>query len=248
MYHRGISKIDGSQQTEQIKLPKSISKFPDRAGSFKSILNESLNVTEAAKQEPIKEISNKPLSVPYPVIERADTPPQDNASKFKEIFKVVIRHEGKGFVKEDGARGASKYGILETTARAYGYKGSIKNLTLTEAEAIYRKIWDKSGSAALSYPMSLVHFDSYVNSPNAAKKFLEKSDGDIDSYIKLREQRYKRLASARPQLYAKYLKGWMNRITGLKGIVTDYALAQNKQDITVPQTAAAVPEFTNIST
>ncbi|TAN40685.1 MAG: hypothetical protein EPN22_17135 [Nitrospirae bacterium] len=247
MYHRGISKIDGSQQTELIKLPKSPGKLPDNPGSFNNILNESLNIIEAAKPEPRKEISNKLLSVPYPVMERADNARQDS-SKFKEIFKVVMKHEGKAYVKEDGARGASKYGILETTARAYGYKGSIKNLTLTEAEGIYKKIWEKSGAASLPYPMSLVHFDSYVNSPNAAKKFLEKSEGDIDSYIKLREQRYKRLASVRPQLYAKYLKGWMNRINGLKGIVTDYDLAQNKQDASVPKTAAVVSGFTNITT
>ncbi|MBF0327881.1 MAG: hypothetical protein HQL10_01855 [Nitrospirae bacterium] len=249
MYHRGISKIDGSQQTTQIKLPKLPGKFPDSAGSFNSIINESLKITEPVKQGSIIAIPNKPLSVPFPIIEHTDNRLQDSSSKFKEIFKVVIKHEGKAYVKEDGSRGASKYGILETTARTYGYKGNIKNLTLTEAEAIYKKIWDKSGAAELSYPMSLVHFDSYVNSPNAAKKFLEKSDGDIDTYIKLREQRYKRLASAKPHLYAKYLKGWMNRMNGLKDIIADYdAFAQNKQSITVPKTAAVVPDFTKIST
>jgi hypothetical protein len=43
-----------------------------------------------------------------------------------------------------------------------------------------------------------VHFDSYVNNPASSKRFLGKIQGDVGTYLKLREQRYVRLA--RPDL------------------------------------------------
>ncbi len=75
---------------------------------------------------------------------------------------------------ETAARESSRFGILQSTAKEYGYKGNIRNITRADAEAIYKKIWDKSGAASLSYPLSLVHFDTYVNSPAAASKAVEK--------------------------------------------------------------------------
>ena len=33
---------------------------------------------------------------------------------------------------------------------------------------------------------------------------------------------YVRLASAKPQVYAKYLKGWKNRINSLRTVVAEY--------------------------
>jgi lysozyme family protein len=147
--------------------------------------------------------------------------------KFKEILKVVLKHEGASFVKEDGGRGASRFGILESTARELGYKGNIKNISKNDVEALYKKLWDKSGAASLPYPLSLIHFDTYVNSPSAAKKMLEKSGGNIEEYLKIREQRYKRLAELRPERYAIYSKGWANRIKSLRNEVAEYAAIQN---------------------
>ncbi|MCL4457338.1 MAG: hypothetical protein M1406_08080 [Nitrospirae bacterium] len=146
------------------------------------------------------------------------------ADPFNEILKVVFKHEGHRLVKNDGGRGASRFGILESTARQYGYKGDIKNISQAEVEGIYRKMWEKSGAASLPYPMSLVHFDTYVNSPGAAKKLLEKSGGDIDTYLQLREKRYRRLAELRPERYGKYLKGWTNRINSLRASVNEHRM------------------------
>lgn len=143
---------------------------------------------------------------------------------FNEILKIVFKHEGHGLVKNDGGRGASRFGILESTARQYGYKGDIKNISHAEVEGIYKKMWEKSGAASLPYPLSLVHFDTYVNSPGAAKKLLEKSGGNIDTYLQLREKRYKRLAELRPERYGKYLKGWTNRINNLRATVNEHRM------------------------
>ena len=146
----------------------------------------------------------------------------DEETKFRTCLEFVLEKEGSRLVKEDGERGTSRYGILQSTARALGYKGSVKNITREQVEGIYRKIWDKSGASSLPFPLCVVHFDTYVNSPAAAQKFLRRSQGNIDSYLGMREQRYVKLATAKPQVYAKYLKGWKNRINSLRTVVTQY--------------------------
>ncbi|OPX94164.1 MAG: hypothetical protein A4E62_01486 [Syntrophorhabdus sp. PtaU1.Bin002] len=146
--------------------------------------------------------------------------------KFREGLKFVLEKEGSKFVREDGGPESSRYGILQSTAAYYGYKGNVRNLSKTDVEAIYRKVWEKSGAASLPFPLSTVHFDSYVNNPAAAEKFLVKSQGNIETYLRLREQRYTRLAEVKPEQYGKYLKGWKNRIQGLRNMVADYR--QNK--------------------
>lgn len=143
-------------------------------------------------------------------------------AKFQEGLKFVLEREGSKHVREDGGKESSKYGILQSTAREYGYKGNVKDLTKADAEAIYRKIWKKSGAESLPFPLSTVHFDTYVNSPAAAERILTKSQLNIDTYLKLREQRYARLAEIRPELFGKYLKGWNNRIRNLRTMVAQY--------------------------
>ena len=147
--------------------------------------------------------------------------------KFQECLKFVLGQEGSRYVKDDGGKESSRYGILQSTARAFGYKGNVKNISKADVEAIYKKIWNKSGAGALPYPMSLVHFDTYVNSPATANRLLKKSGGNMEVYLKGREQRYTRIAEARPDTYGKYLKGWKTRINSLKNVVAEYS-RQNK--------------------
>jgi hypothetical protein len=136
--------------------------------------------------------------------------------KFQKAFSIVMKHEGSKLVRKDGERGSSKYGVLETTARHYGYKGKIENISKEAVEAIYRKIWDESGAADLPESLAIVHFDTYVNSPAAARKMLAASKGEIGTYLASRTRRYERLAAAKPEVFARYLKGWKNRIANLK--------------------------------
>jgi lysozyme family protein len=149
-----------------------------------------------------------------------ETPEAD--VKFTGALGFVMEKEGSKIVREDGGRETSKYGILQSTARGYGYKGDIKDITKADAEAIYRKLWEKSGAESLPYPLSTVHFDTYINSPSAAEKILVKSQGNTDVYLRLREQRYARLAEIRPEQYGKYLKGWNNRIKNLRTMVAQH--------------------------
>lgn len=139
--------------------------------------------------------------------------------KFQEALKFVLEKEGSRHVRKDGGHESSRYGILQSTASEYGYRGNVKDLTKAEAEAIYKKLWQKSGAESLPRPLSTVHFDTYVNSPAAAEKILAKSRGNTDIYLRLREKRYARLAEIRPEQYGKYLKGWNNRIDSLRTMV-----------------------------
>src|SRR5208282_4205870 len=163
-----------------------------------------------------------PLPVSGPVMVK-----EGGRSRFKEILAVVLKHEGSAYVHSDGGAEASKFGILQSTARGYGYQGNIRNITRAEAEAIYKQIWDKSGAASLPYPLSLVHFDTYVNSPAAAVKLLKKSGGNTGIYLEMRARRYTRLAELRPGRYARYLKGWMNRVADLRNMTSGQSAIQN---------------------
>lgn len=146
----------------------------------------------------------------------------DNKDKFEEALNFVLKHEGKHLVHRDAASGeSSMYGILQSTAYENGYKGNIKDITMDDVKAIYRKIWDKSGASSLSPALSVVHFDTYVNNPALAKKLLSRSNGDIGAYLKMREQQYVSLSEKRPEVFKRYLKGWKTRVENLRTMVAD---------------------------
>ncbi|MCX8027266.1 MAG: hypothetical protein N3A62_05365 [Thermodesulfovibrionales bacterium] len=181
-------------------------------GKFHQILNETMDGLVTSSQ------SSQILSCPSVV--------ENNKRGFDEMMKVVFKHEGSKVVKDDGGRETSKFGILQSTARQFGYSGDIANLSKDEAIQIYKKLWDKSGAGSLPYPLSLVHFDTYINSPSAARKMLIQSEGDVDKYLNLRETRFKRLAELRPERFSKYLKGWLNRVDNLRTLVKQYKDSQ----------------------
>ena len=186
---------------------------------FERVLTESLKQLYGQNVH-LKEVSS---IVATPVFDPLRNLELDSEAKFREGLKTVLKHEGSRLVKEDGGEESSKYGIIESTAKAYGFKGSVRNLTKADAENIYRKIWEKSGAGSMPHPLSVVHFDTYVNSPAMARRLLRQSQGNVDKYLNLRLQRYSRIAGLRPERYGKYLKGWVNRVNNLKAIASNYA-------------------------
>ena len=210
-------------QQQILLISKLLSKATPVAGgnSFEALLEASLGQVEnqlsaADKGPAVQPLHTVPVSIP------AIAKEGDN-SRFKEILATVLKHEGSAYVHSDGGAESSKFGILQSTAREHGYKGNIRNITKADAEAIYKEIWDKSGAASLPYPLSLVHFDTYVNSPAAATKLLKKSGGNTDAYLAMRANRYTRLAELRPERYGKYLKGWINRVADLRNITAGHS-------------------------
>jgi len=216
---------DGIGKTKRPDLSSLLKHIDDRSRTgkaqtpFGQLLTAALRQQKETTGKKIASIQNHPL-----LIERPPVSMEPNAEKdFHEILKVVMKNEGSGYVRRDGTRESSKMGVLQSTAREYGYRGDIRDLTRADAEAIYKKIWNKSGAEKLPYPLNMIHFDTYVNSPAAARKILAKSGGNADAYLEIRAQRYQRLAKLRPEVYAKYLKGWMNRVDHLRQMATAYA-------------------------
>ncbi|AOJ10332.1 glycoside hydrolase family 108 protein [Burkholderia mayonis] len=64
-------------------------------------------------------------------------------SSFDDAFEALIGNEG-GFVdNKDDPGGATRWGITERVARASGYTGSMRVLSLNTAKAIAKKLyWD----------------------------------------------------------------------------------------------------------
>jgi lysozyme family protein len=159
----------------------------------------------------------------------ADIERKGRESTMKEAFQMVFQHEGSAYVARDGGKESSRFGILQGTAERYGYQGSVKNMSRAQAEIIYEKIWAESGAQNMPRNLALVHFDTYMNSPAAARRILKASNGDVDTYLHMRAERYGRLSRLKPERYARYMKGWMNRINNLRNLVAQYEKPQTEK-------------------
>jgi lysozyme family protein len=190
-----------------------------QGNSFVDLLARTLGKTDAVQISSLPS-PNPILLSPYPTGLQSE--PVAEEGPMKDVIRFVLKQEGSTYVSRDGGKESSKYGVLQSTARGYGFKGSIKDLTRPEAEAIYEKMWKESGAAKLPRDLALVHFDTYINSPAAARRMLKASGGDTEIYLDLRAQRYAHLAVKKPERFAKYMKGWMNRVERLRTMVAKY--------------------------
>jgi lysozyme family protein len=147
-------------------------------------------------------------------------PPAKDAggSVFDTAMSFILSQEGSKLVPNDNGRGPSRYGILQTTLKDYDPKGTIatKVSELDEAKAkrIYHKIWDRAGCTELPFPLSVIHFDTYLHRPNTAVQALKTADGDPEAYLQARQTSLKNLRS-----YSKFGVNWENRISKLMQFV-----------------------------
>lgn len=99
---------------------------------------------------------------------------------FIHILNRVLGVEG-GFVHDArDSGGATRYGITEAVARAHGYSGPMKSLSVETAREIYRvSYWQPvKGDTLAAYSEALAHevFDSAVNcGAGTASKWLQRS-------------------------------------------------------------------------
>jgi lysozyme family protein len=192
--------------------------FPvSRQSDFLNLLVKTIGNGEAGKAAiPAHHTQSfRPLELLGPASIKATANPMSR----NDIIRFVMTQEGSRYIAQDGGSESSRYGILQSTAERFGYQGSVKDMSKKEAEAIYEKLWKDSGAQNLKPDLALVHFDTYVNSPSAARKMLKACDGNADDYLSMRSTRYSRLSSLRPERYEKYFKGWMNRIENLRSMV-----------------------------
>ena len=105
---------------------------------------------------------------------------------FNRAFDLLITHEGGFSNHPDDPGGATMYGITEVVARAEGYTGPMRELTLGFAKQVYRKrYWDACRCDQMPDVLRYPLFDAAVNSgPGQAIKWLQaavgvKADGAI---------------------------------------------------------------------
>lgn len=95
---------------------------------------------------------------------------------FDQAFSVLMQHEGGYSNDANDPGGETKYGISK---RAYPAL-DIKNLTLEQAAAIYRRdYWGPAGCDAVPDPLRMDLFDMAVNSGvKAAVRCLQRAAGE----------------------------------------------------------------------
>lgn len=85
------------------------------------------------------------------------------SSKFEIAFKETIYDEGGYSNAKYDSGGETKYGITKATARNYGYKGDMKDLSLDTAKDIYRKNYWRSEFDEFHIEIAKFLFDCNVN-------------------------------------------------------------------------------------
>lgn len=85
-------------------------------------------------------------------------------SNFEKALAFVMKHEGGYVDHPDDPGGKTKYGITEATARLYGYKGDMRDLSPDQATEIYRKGYWLPVFDQFAYEPALCLFDAAVNS------------------------------------------------------------------------------------
>ncbi len=162
---------------------------------------------------------------------------------FKAALKRVLKHEG-GYVNDPrDTGGETNYGITKTTARSYGYTGSMKDIPVDVVERIYKAMyWDAMSCDSFHYAIAFQLFDAAVNHGLLnARKILQravgvKDDGMIGpvSLAAIRQQPVFAFVSLfnskRISFYTNisnfnvYGKGWMNRMSeNLRYVAEDMA-------------------------
>ena len=160
--------------------------------------------------------------------------------RFEKIFDYLLKVEGGYSNDKYDAGGKTKYGIIESEARKYGYEGHMRDMPLEIARDIYnKKYYHKNGLDTLkSDKIALSVCDFIVNSGNwGAKKaqaalnelgFDLKVDGILgakslealnkvdenkflEKYHDLQRRFYRAIVANKPSQKV-FLKGWLNRV------------------------------------
>ena len=160
--------------------------------------------------------------------------------RFQKIFEYLLKVEG-GYSNDKNDRGGkTKYGIIESEAREYGYKGDMRDMSLEIAREIYNKKYYhkngldtlKSDKIALSICDFIVNagkwgakkaqaalnelgFDLRVDGILGEKSLAALNEVDenkfLEKYHDLQRRYYRVLAANKPS-QKKFLTGWLNRV------------------------------------
>lgn len=137
--------------------------------------------------------------------------------RFLHMIPFLWEWEGTKFENDPSdPGGATKFGVDQ---RSHPHE-DIRNLTEERAKEIYwadkPEGWQPNDCEDLPFPLGEVFFNACVNcGPARARKLLEESGRNAAHFLDAQAAFYRRLVAARPKSQ-KYLKGWLNRIEGLR--------------------------------
>jgi lysozyme family protein len=140
------------------------------------------------------------------------------SGNFERCLREVLRHEGGWVNDAQDPGGETNYGITKRTARAHGYHGHMKSISMSIVEQIYRSgYWDALKADDLPIGLDLAVFDFAVNSgPSRARSFLLTIDRG-DTAVAIRQLCQKRLSWLRDlRTFKRFGKGWTRRIESVQ--------------------------------
>lgn len=158
---------------------------------------------------------------------------------FEKGLKFVLSKEGGYSNNENDSGGETNKGITHKTYDTYRKSQnlptrSVKDITDKEVKDIYYNNYYKaSGADKIGDPkLATVVLDTAVNmGVSRAKTMLEKSNGNVDKYIALRQEKYKEFVQAKPSQKV-FLKGWQNRVADLDKYVNSNDFNKNDYNST----------------
>lgn len=166
---------------------------------------------------------------------------------FEKGLKFVLSREGGYSNHPNDSGGETNKGITHKTYDAYRKSQglptrSVKDITDKEVKEIYYNNYYKaSGTDKIGDPkLSTVVFDTAVNmGVSRAKTMLEKSNGNVDKYLALRQEKYKEFVQAKPSQKV-FLQGWQNRVKDLDNYVNSPEFNKDDGDSTTLKASAEV--------
>lgn len=129
-------------------------------------------------------------------------------SDFERAVTFVLAWEGGYINNPVDPGGETNWGISK---RSYP-NVDIRNLTVAQATEIYRTdYWLRAGCDALTWPLSLMHFDTAVNcGVGKANQFLAMAAKRLDLYTALRLEFYAGLGT-----FSYFGSAWVRRVADL---------------------------------
>lgn len=127
----------------------------------------------------------------------------------------VLAHEGGFANRARDPGGPTRYGITESTARQFGYRGSMAALPIEVARFIYESLWRLSGASNIGNDeLAFQAFDSYVNhGPRSIRWVAEATSKTSDRYhacLMLNDFRTRAYQASKN--WPIFKVGWMARI------------------------------------
>ncbi len=147
----------------------------------------------------------------------------ENNDTFEEALKFTLKSEGGRSNNRNDKGGATNLGITQNVYNAYRKEShltpqDVNQITMNEAKKIYHdKYWVASGANKLSNKKEAIAlFDTAVlHGVSGASKLHDKSNGDLNKFLELREQKYSQIVS-RDATQGIFFKGWQNRVSNLE--------------------------------